>query len=475
MERWRHGQPVGSIHGRCRVHRAQILRLRGFFLEAEQEALLACEELRPYLRREFGWPLTELGRIRLRRGDIEGADEAFRAAHEVGWDPQPGLALVHLARGDVALAGESIRSALEHPFSVPSKEFPPNTELRRAPLLEAQVEIAVAAGALDVARAAADDLARVAALFQSKAFAASAALAHGRVGLAEGDTAGACRDFEAAASLWNEVGAPYETALARLGLAHAHRAAGNEERAVLEFHAARAGFERVGAMDRLAEAARACGDAAQHERPPQARPATDARVADGHDFRREGDYWSVAFEGQTVRLRDLKGLRYLARLLADPGREFHVLDLVAGERGRSVDTSRRAERGLVVSAGLDVGVLLDAQAKEAYRRRLAEIEEDVEEARAMGNDERAAQAAAERDFLVRELARAVGLGGRDRRVGSASERARASVTRAVRQAMVRIHDYHPALGEHLDRAIRTGTYCAYLPDPRIPVAWKLSR
>ena len=104
MERWRHGQPVGSVHGRCRVHRAEILRLRGSYLEAEKEALLACEELRPYLRREFGWPLTELGRIRLRRGDIQGAEEAFLAAHEVGWDPQPGLALVHLAKGEVALA-----------------------------------------------------------------------------------------------------------------------------------------------------------------------------------------------------------------------------------------------------------------------------------------------------------------------------------------------------------------------------------
>jgi hypothetical protein len=76
MERWRHGQPVGSIHGRCRVHRAEILRLRGSYVEAEKEALLACAELRPYLRREFGWPLTELGCIRLRRGDNEGAEEA---------------------------------------------------------------------------------------------------------------------------------------------------------------------------------------------------------------------------------------------------------------------------------------------------------------------------------------------------------------------------------------------------------------
>ena len=117
--------------------------------------------------------------------------------------------------------------------------------------------------------------------------------------------------------------------------------------------------------------------------------------------------------------------------------------------------------------------MLDAQAKEAYRRRLAEIEEDIEEAQAMGDDERAAQADGERDFLVRELARAVGLGGRDRRVGSASERARASVTRAIRQAMARIREHHPTLGEHLDRAIRTGTYCAYLPDPRVPPIWKL--
>ena len=359
MERWRHGQPVGSVHGRCRVHRAEILRLRGSCLEAEKEALLACEELRPYLRREFGWPLTELGRIRLRRGDIQGAEEAFLAAHEVGWDPQPGLALVHLAKGDVALAAQSIRDALEHPLNVPSKELPPNTELRRAPLLEAQVEIEVAAGDLELARAAADELSRIAALFESKALVASAALARGRVGLAEGDTAGARRDFEEAAHLWNEVGAPYETALARMGLGHAHRAEGNEERAVLEFQAARSGFERVGAVDQAAEAARACGDAGRDDRATSAsgrrrrvsRPAT--RSADENVFRREGDYWSVAFEGQTVRLRDLKGLRYLARLLADPGREFHVLDLVAVERGWSGDARprRRARPGVLVWPG----------------------------------------------------------------------------------------------------------------------------
>jgi len=117
--------------------------------------------------------------------------------------------------------------------------------------------------------------------------------------------------------------------------------------------------------------------------------------------------------------------------------------------------------------------MLDARAKDAYRRRLAEIEEDIEEARALADSEREAQAETERDFLVRELSRAVGLGGRDRRAGSASERARASVTRAVRSAMVRIREQIPSLGEHLDRSVRTGVYCAYVPDPRVPVEWKL--
>ena len=476
MERWHHGQPVGSVHGRCRVHRAEILRFRGAGPEAEQEVLLAIEELRPYLRRELGWPLTELGRIRLQRGDIAGAEEAFLAAHEAGWDPQPGLALVRLAQGDIALAAASIRDALDHPVNVPSKELPPNTELRRAPLLAAQVEIELAAGDFDRARGAADELGRVAASFESTALAAEAAFACGRVRLAEGDAAAARRDFETALDRWNDAGAPYEAALARLALAQAHRAEGNEARALLEFRAARASFERVGAIREAELATQARGDEQQDgwrgvEPAPQLRSAEQGRPADERVFRREGDYWSVSFDGRTVRLRDLKGLRYLARLLAAPGREFHVLDLVAADRGGATSATRPAERGLGFSGGVDAGELLDTQAREAYRRRLAEIEEDIEEARAMGDGERAANATVEHDFLVRELIRAVGLGGRSRHAGSVSERARASVTRAMRHALGRIHEHHPQLGQHLDVAIRTGTSCAYLPDPRVPITW----
>ena len=186
-------------------------------------------------------------------------------------------------------------------------------------------------------------------------------------------------------------------------------------------------------------------------------------------FRREGDYWSLAFEGSTVHVRDLKGMRYLARLLGEPSREFHVLDLVAAETTGVVLTDRAARHATLG----DTGEMLDARAKDAYRRRLAEIEEDIEDAHASGDALREAQADVERDLLVRELSRAVGLGGRGRRAGDASERARAAVTRAIRQVMVRIGDQLPGLGEHLDRTIRTGTYCSYLPDPRVPADWEL--
>ncbi|HYI59217.1 MAG TPA: hypothetical protein VEX66_13685 [Microlunatus sp.] len=440
MERWSRGNGIGSVHGRCRVHRAEILRLRGATAEAEQEALAACAELRPYLRREFGWPLTELGQIRLQLGDLAGAGEAFLAAREAGWDPEPGLALLRLAQGDIALATASIRDALDHPLTVPSKELPPNTDLRRAPLLAARVEIDLAAGEIVGAREAADELVRVAAVFQSTTLAATAAVADGRVKLAAGELAGARQAFETAVQQWSLVGAPREVAVARTGLAQAQDAT------------------RVEVDDGVTPAA----------------PRSTSEGADQGEpsvLRQEGDYWSVTFEDYTVAVRDLKGLRYLARLLAAPGREFHVLDLVAGglaPPGRSAGTP---DPELTSSGWGDAGVLLDAQAKNAYRRRLTEIDDDIDTARMLGDDERERQAEAERDFLIRELSRAVGLSGRDRRAGSTAERARVAVTRAIRHAISRISQHHPPLGEHLDRAIRTGTYCVYLPDTRSTAAW----
>ena len=178
----------------------------------------------------------------------------------------------------------------------------------------------------------------------------------------------------------------------------------------------------------------------------------------------------MAFEGRVASVRDSKGLRYLSRLLAEPGREFHVLDLVAVET--APHKTYGAGRVNTSPADGDAGELLDPQAKAAYRRRLTEIDEDLAEAHALGDPARAAQGEVERDLLVRELSRAVGLGGRNRRAGSSSERARSAVTRAMRHALARIRKHHAPLGDHLDRTIRTGTYCVYLPDRRVPIAWK---
>ncbi|MGH9243220.1 MAG: hypothetical protein ACRD29_02645 [Acidimicrobiales bacterium] len=199
-----------------------------------------------------------------------------------------------------------------------------------------------------------------------------------------------------------------------MGLAAALRASGSEHRAVLEMHAARVVLDRIEAGVEVERPVHVDDDGAKQPSP-----------RDHSMFRREGDYWSVEFEARAVRVRDLKGMRYLARLLTDPGREFHVLDLVAAEAGTPAQTDSGAPSTIAVG---DAGEILDARAKEAYRRRLAEIDDDLEQAHASGHTERAAQADIERDFLIQELSRAVGLSGRGRRAGSASERAHVGVT-----------------------------------------------
>jgi tetratricopeptide (TPR) repeat protein len=205
------------------------------------------------------------------------------------------------------------------------------------------------------------------------------------------------------------------------------------------------------------------------------RPGEVSAPAGPQVFSREGEYWSIAYEGEAFRLKDAKGLRYLARLLAEPGREFHALDVVAsGESGESSKLLRaQAEGPGVRSAGLgDAGEVLDRTAIEAYRRRLTDLEDEIEEAGAWADAERSARAREEKGFLEQELASAVGLGGRHRRAASASERARVAVTKAIRSALSRIRENAPSLGRHLDSTVRTGTYCSYRPDPRLPVSWR---
>jgi tetratricopeptide (TPR) repeat protein len=185
-ERWCRRRSINGFPGVCRLHRAQIHKLRGMWREAEAEALLACRELPSWFPLDLGRAMSEIGEIRLHSGDLAGAEEAFLQANDAGHDPNPGLALLQLAKGDLQAAATTIREVLDNPSPSGSFEAPPNTDLQRASLLPAQVEISLAAGDLDTARAAAVELERIADTFGVAAMRASAAWARGSLQLAEG-------------------------------------------------------------------------------------------------------------------------------------------------------------------------------------------------------------------------------------------------------------------------------------------------
>ena len=216
-------------------------------------------------------------------------------------------------------------------------------------------------------------------------------------------------------------------------------------------------------------------------------PAPGVRSAQTGVFRKEGEFWTVGYGGNSFRLKDSKGLGYLAHLLRHPGVEFHVLDLVGGiasqreddEIGKSAQglppgTEDLEKAGIHVTSLGDAGEMLDEQAKVAYRRRLSELREELEEAKELGRVDRAEQAEEEIDALTRELSRAVGLGGRNRRAASASERARQSITKTIKAVMERIGQSDAALGEIFSRYIRTGNFCSYQPDPNFLIAWEFA-
>jgi tetratricopeptide (TPR) repeat protein len=185
-------------------------------------------------------------------------------------------------------------------------------------------------------------------------------------------------------------------------------------------------------------------------------PATQADrsgATAGVCFRLDGDVWHLTWGGDEARLRDAKGLRDLAVLLARPGEMVHVSELAGGGIG-------------------DAGPRIDRPALAAYRQRLAEIDDDLADADAASDLVRSERLAVERDHLLAELSGALGIGGRPRVAGSDAERARKAVTGRVKQAIDRIEGRLPALGRHLRNSVRTGTWCTYVPEQ--PVPWQLS-
>ncbi|HZR83677.1 MAG TPA: AAA family ATPase [Candidatus Binatia bacterium] len=200
--------------------------------------------------------------------------------------------------------------------------------------------------------------------------------------------------------------------------------------------------------------------------------APPAPIAGG--FRRDAKVWRIEFRGEVSRLRDSTGLRYVATLLSRPGEEVHTLYLLAAAADATDADARDAdarEPGLRARRPGDAGPVVDGAARSAYRRRIAELREVLDEAAAAGNAERAAAAEREMAELAAELTGATGLGGRSRRAGSAVERSRVNVTKSVKSAIRKIAESNPSLGHHLAACIKTGTFCVYRPDPAVPVHW----
>jgi ATP/maltotriose-dependent transcriptional regulator MalT len=258
--------PESPFPGLCRINRAELAILRGAWSDAEAEAVRASEELLRLDAVSSGAAWYLAGEARRRAGEVAGAEEAFRRAHELGFDPQPGAALLLLSQGRADAASNALRvaSGSEH-----------GNPFRRAALLGAHVEAALAAGALDEARAAASDLDAISRRFSAASLSAAADAARGAVLLAEGDAAAALGPLRAACDAWQRLRLPYDAARVRVLLGRALLAAGEGDAGRAELGAAAAAFERMGAVPD-ARTARALAEPA--ERLPRGLTAREAEV-----------------------------------------------------------------------------------------------------------------------------------------------------------------------------------------------------
>ena len=443
--RWVNRQRVDYFPGMCRVHRAEVLRIRGDLDGAERECSAATTQLSKALPAYVIFPWAELGEIRRRRGDYPGARDAFQKALELGWDPQPGYALLLLAEGDAASALLAIERVFREPRPVWLKED-------CASLLGARVEIALAAGRREIALEGIGELEAAMEATGTSWDVAIACHARGRFELDAGRPAAAVGPLRRARRVLGEIEAPYELARTCALLGRALAAEGDAAGARIELAAAREVLVRIGATLEVEAVERDL--AALAGRPySSARRTAPLRAA----LRREGESWALDFGGRTVRVAGGRGLEYLAELIERPGVERWAVDLAGG-----------GPEG-------DAGPVIDAAVRAAYERRAKELEEELGPLDRRTDPHRTEAILTELDAIARELAAAVGLGGRIRRAGSAIERARQSVTKALRSAIRRIAESDAELGTYLEVTVRTGTACRFDPDLREPVEWRVER
>jgi hypothetical protein len=321
----------------------------------------------------------------------------------------------------------------------------------------------------------------------------------GKLAVALSRSSDAIAHFEAAVDFNRRMGARTWTAYASVDLAKVLSVGKPDERtrAFELLRVANAEAERLG-MERLARSTKESLKEVEQDchgkthtvsisrtslsangsepRPTEDPPRIDSLTPPGQavswssaTFCREGDYWTVEYDGRVVRLKHLRGLMLIAHLLSRPHNAIHAVDLMA----LNDDGQMTVESAACKIEGSDLGPALDDAAKRSYRERVQELREALEEARSCNDIKRASKNEDELRFLSRELARAVGLYGRDRKSGSHVERARLRVTNAIKWTIARVSKHDGPLGHYLKRTIRTGTFCCYAPDPDACVNWRL--
>lgn len=368
-------------------------------------------------------------------------------------------ARLHLARGEHdlarATAGRGLRAA--------GADRLRTVELL-AVLLDAELGRGDSEAATEVGRRLRERIGAV----EVPALRARAASAGARLAVASGEPAVAVSALEDALDDLDADRAPWRRATLLLELARVRSAARDRPGATVDARAAGALLAGLDVVVRpedralLADLAPTAVAGLAGSSPP----SHDAAPAPAEaSLRCDGRWWEVTVGATCVRLRATKGLHYVADLVARPGVERHVLDLV--DRVEGVAAAGGPGRRSLGDAGEE----LDARARAAYRLRIEVLRATADDALAAHDLDGAEAAQAEIDQLVAQLARAFGLGGRSRKAASAAERARLNVTRAVRSATRAIDEALPGAGAALDRRITTGRYCTYAPEPDDDLRW----
>lgn len=430
------------LSGHCDSVQATLLMELGRWSEAEQLLQRAKTEFEAAMGFSSWHPDIALADLRTRQGRHADA-EVLLLGKEQSLQALLPAARLHAERGEPDLAVAVARRGLR---------LIGEDKLRAIELLTVIVDAELARGDLRAASTACIDLAERTVQLDVPALGARASSARARVLAAQGDVEDAVVAVQGALDTIEAHRLPWLHAGLLLQLAAVHEQAGDD---VAAERAARAGSAGMAALDVVLRPSEVALlerlDAADHRGPPPVRTAAPATL------RLEGSWWVATHDGTAVRLRDTKGLRYVAELVARPGAERHALDLV--DRVEGVGAPGSADRHRLG----DAGELLDARARAAYRARIEELRSEIDVALEDDRLEAAERLHSELDQLVAQLAQAFGLGGRSRVTASAAERARLNVTRALRAALTKLADGVPGAGEVLDRRVRTGVYCAYEP------------